>query len=185
MGFRHCKRRENTALTDQTKEFCHRYCVHFDRVRAYQEVFGVDVDKAKINARNLFKKANVVDYIDSILRERKQSVIEINVDKLIGELNAIALCRIDDVIDLNSGEILPEIEGDALAAVSEFTLDEFENEQVSKRKRRIKLSDKQKAIELLLRIQGYTTELPQALRVLEAYGVKLKQNESGEWVIEK
>ncbi len=157
MGFRHCTRRDNEGLNDPQKEFCHRYCVHFDRGLAYQEVYGFDINAktARANGNNLFKKQRIVNYVESILRERRQSVVEINVDELITELKAIAFIEIDKVEMLEPGEVLT-----------------------------VKMADKQKAITTLLQISGYSSDINQAIRTLETFGVRLRQDEDGKWRIE-
>lgn len=141
---------------------------------------------AGVEGCKLLKKPNISAYL-GYLKGQVEQEIKIDTVALISELTAIALTRINHLLNLETGEPLPlsQIPLDALASVAEFSVDEHSAEQMSKRKRRLKMHDKRSAIETLLKIEGYTSELNQALRTLEAYGVVLKQTETNEWVIEK
>lgn len=142
---------------------------------------------AGAEGHRLTKNPQILAYLNYLRSQVEQKVI-IDEVKLIQELNAIALSRIDNLIDLTSGQPLPLDElkqDDRLAAVAEFSYDELETERGIRRKRRLKTHDKIKAIETLLKISGYLSEINVGLRIMESYGVKLRQDENNEWYIEK
>lgn len=179
-------KRNNQGLSDKRKEFCHKYCATLDRAKAYLEVFPEsDPKKAYSNGTKLMQILEVNQYIEGIFQEKRNDTIKVDVSPLIRELQAIALTRINDVVDLDTGDILKTINGDALAAVSEFFVDEVERDDFYRRKKRVKLSPKIQAIDTLLKVAGYSSDLNVALRTLESYGITLEQNESGDWEIKK
>jgi hypothetical protein len=143
---------------------------------------------ASVEASKLLKNPSVSAYLNYLKSEKEKSVV-IDEVKLILELQAIGLSRVDQLIDLSTGQMLPKEEllknPSALAAISDLSIDEVETDQGIRRKRKLKMHPKIQAIETLLRVSGYLSDINLGLRIMESYGCKLRQNKDGKWMIEE
>lgn len=142
---------------------------------------------AGVEGHKLLKNPKISAYLN-YLRVQVEEEIIIDHVALLRELNAIALTRINHLVDIETGEPLPLKEltkGHALAAVQEIICEEIAGEHGTKRRRKLKQFSKKEAISELLKIQGYSGELNVAIRTLEAYGIRLRQDTVSEkWFIE-
>ncbi|MBD1825025.1 terminase small subunit [Cyanobacteria bacterium FACHB-DQ100] len=142
---------------------------------------------AGVEGCKLLKNPSISAYL-SYLKGQVEEKIVIDEARLIRELQSIAFARIDHLLDLDTGEMLPKdelLKSNALACVSDFSVDEIESGEGIKRKRKLKMFSKVQAIETLLKISGYSQELALGLRICESYGIKLRQNERSEWEVIK
>lgn len=120
-------------------------------------------------------------------RVNQEKINELNRDRLLLELSRIATADYRNIIDKETGDFMDihDIDPNLTAAISSFELTEKldKNGKVVKRFKNVKFMDKQKALELLAKINKWTED-PNADKTINNYGVMVVPNRevtSSEW----
>lgn len=179
--------RDYTDLNDRLKLFAHEYCSSLSQSEAYRRTHdctGKTKSQIACNAARLYAMPKVRRYIESIFSERKMN-LEISSARILQELAKIAFTNSADLIDIDTGRLKhsSEIEPDHLAALKGIAIDEFEDDRGSRSKSKIDLHDKLAALRLLAQVEGLTSDINQALKTLESYGIHLRKTDAGTWVV--
>lgn len=176
-------------LTVKERLFCEAYCSNGgNATRAYlQAGYVANTESvASTEGSKLLRKPEIAAYIKH-LQASVSKRFDISGDRLVQELAAIAFANPKEIFN-DEGELLPlsQIPDHCMGALAEFNVEtSIDRRGTVTTKRRGKLSDRQRALDTLMRITGLTSDLNQALKTLEAYGVHLRQSaETGEWTIE-
>ena len=173
-------------LTPRQRLFCQEYVVDSNAPRAY-EAAGYQSKRegyvADACASRLLKLAKIQAYISELL-EHKKKASGVTGERIISELAAIAFHRskktttikdgIATVIDSDdwdedSSAAVQEISGEATQIMGD------DSSLVAKRLK-VKTYDKVRALELLSKINGLTSDLPMAIATLKNYGIVLKRD---------
>lgn len=138
-------------MTEKQKIFANEYLVDLNATRAYRVAYpSVKKDEtARTNGSRLLTNANVAAYIAERMKERQERT-EITQDRVIEELAAIALARMDNYAEIKNNRVL-------IKDSAEFT--EMQARAIGGIKQgkfgiEVKLNDKLKALELLGRHLG-------------------------------
>lgn len=138
-------------MTEKQKIFANEYLVDLNATRAYRVAYpSVKKDEtARANGSRLLTNANVATYIAERMKERQERT-EITQDRVIEELAAIALARMDNYAEIKNNRVL-------IKDSAEFT--EMQARAIGGIKQgkfgiEVKLNDKLKALELLGRHLG-------------------------------
>lgn len=175
-------------LTQKQRAFAEAYCSNGGNgLRAvFQAGYGFSTDKAAATEANrLLKKPNVIAYI----RHLQASVsrrFDISTDRLVQELAAYVFTDSADIYD-DEGKLKPlsEIPKNIRRTINEIQTEErFDRDGNPIRKSKAKTPDKVRALELLAKITGASSELNLALACLEKYGIRLRQMPDGKWSVE-
>ena len=109
---------------------------------------GYSVDTAKeIGCENL-TKPNIQQAIAEHMAERSKRT-GINQDRVVLELAKIDFVKMTDVVDPDTGEILPNASDDDLACIESVKFKQSDNQYGGSIEREVKLASKMKALELL------------------------------------
>jgi phage terminase small subunit len=138
-------------VTEKQKIFANEYLIDLNATRAYRVAYpSVKKDEtARANGSRLLTNANVAAYIAERMKERQERT-EITQDRVIEELAAIALARMDNYADIKNNRVLikdsakfTEMQARAIGGIKQgkFGIE-------------VKLNDKLKALELLGRHFG-------------------------------
>lgn len=127
-------------MTKKQKRFIEEYLIDLNATQAAIRA-GYSPKTAKdIGCENL-AKPNISDAIDKAMAERSRRT-GINQDRILLELARIGLAKITDVVDPDTGKILPNASEDDLACIQSIKIkpNEFGTE------REVKLYDKKSAL---------------------------------------
>ena len=127
-------------VTKKQKRFVEEYLIDLNATQAAIRA-GYSPKTAKdIGCENL-AKPNISDAIDKAMAERSRRT-GINQDRILLELARIGLAKITDVVDPDTGKILPDASDDDLACIQSIKIkpNEFGTE------REVKLYDKKSAL---------------------------------------
>lgn len=127
-------------MTKKQKRFVEEYLIDLNATQAAIRA-GYSPKTAKdIGCENL-AKPNISDAIDKAMAERSRRT-GINQDRILLELARIGLAKITDVVDPDTGKILPDASDDDLACIQSIKIkpNEFGTE------REVKLYDKKSAL---------------------------------------
>lgn len=127
-------------MTKKQKRFIEEYLIDLNATQAAIRA-GYSPKTAKdIGCENL-AKPNISDAIDKAMAERSRRT-GINQDRILLELARIGLAKITDVVDPDTGKILPDASDDDLACIQSIKIkpNEFGTE------REVKLYDKKSAL---------------------------------------
>ena len=127
-------------MTKKQKRFVEEYLIDLNATQAAIRA-GYSPKTAKdIGCENL-AKPNISDAIDKAMAERSRRT-GINQDRILLELARIGLAKITDVVDPDTGKILPDASDDDLACIQSIKIkpNEFGTE------REVKLDDKKSAL---------------------------------------
>lgn len=127
-------------MTKKQKRFVEEYLIDLNATQAAIRA-GYSPKTAKdIGCENL-TKPNISDAIDKAMAERSRRT-GINQDRILLELARIGLAKITDVVDPDTGKILPDASEDDLACIQSIKIkpNEFGTE------REVKLYDKKSAL---------------------------------------
>lgn len=138
-------------MTEKQKIFANEYLIDLNATRAYRVAYpSVKKDEtARANGSRLLTNANVAAYIAERMKERQERT-EITQDRVVEELAAIALARMDNYAEIKNNRVL-------IKDSAEFT--EMQARAIGGIKQgkfgiEVKLNDKLKALELLGRHLG-------------------------------
>ena len=127
-------------MTKKQKRFIEEYLIDLNATQAAIRA-GYSPKTAKdIGCENL-AKPNISDAIDKAMAERSRRT-GINQDRILLELARIGLAKITDVVDPDTGKLLPNASEDDLACIQSIKIkpNEFGTE------REVKLYDKKSAL---------------------------------------
>ena len=134
-------------MTAKQKRFCDEYLIDLNATQAAIRA-GYSVDTAKeIGCENL-TKPNIQRAIAEHMAERSKRT-GINQDRVVLELAKIAFVKMTDVVDPDTGEILPNASDDDLACIESVKFKQSDNQYGGSIEREVKLASKMKALELL------------------------------------
>ena len=134
-------------LTKKQQLFVDEYLIDLNATQAAIRA-GYSVDTAKeIGCENL-TKPNIQQAIAEHMAERNKRT-GINQDRVVLELAKIAFVKMTDVVDPDTGEILPNASDDDLACIESVKFKQSDNQYGGSIEREVKLASKMKALELL------------------------------------
>ena len=134
-------------LTKKQQLFVDEYLIDLNATQAAIRA-GYSVDSAKeIGCENL-TKPNIQQAIAKAMAERSKRT-GINQDRVVLELAKIAFVKMTDIVDPDTGEILPNASDDDLACIESVKFKQSDNQYGGSIEREVKLSPKMKALELL------------------------------------
>ena len=134
-------------LTKKQQLFVDEYLIDLNATQAAIRA-GYSVDTAReIGCENL-TKPNIQQAIAKAMAERSKRT-GINQDRVVLELAKIAFVKMTDVVDPDTGEILPNASDDDLACIESVKFKQSDNQYGGSIEREVKLSPKMKALELL------------------------------------
>ena len=144
-------------MTEKQKRFCEEYIFDWNGVRAYQKVFkDANYNSARSKASQLLAKVNIKEYVGELQKDLEK-VAKISRLKVINEYQKLAFTSIADLHNTwierkQFDELTPEQK----AAISEvFTRTRKDDNGIEYEEVRIKLHDKQKALEAISKMLGY------------------------------
>ena len=134
-------------LTKKQQLFVDEYLIDLNATQAAIRA-GYSVDSARdIGCENL-TKPNIQKVIAERMAERSRRT-GVNQDRIVEELAKIAFVNIEDVVDTDTGEILPNASKDDLACIESVKFKQSDNQYGGSIEREVKLASKMKALELL------------------------------------
>lgn len=134
-------------LTEKQQRFVDEYLIDLNATQAAIRA-GYSVKTADaIGCENL-TKPNIQQAIAEHMAERSRRT-GINQDRVVLELARIAFVNIDDVVDTETGKILPDASRDDLACIEGIKYKESDNQFGGSVEREVKVASKLKALELL------------------------------------
>ena len=130
------------ALTDKQRMFCKEYMIDMNATQSAIRA-GYSETSARAIACDLLTKHNIQEYLNSLSKKRDERT-EITADRVLKELAKIAFFNAGDILkeDGNTKQ-LKDWSRDDLASVQEITDNAITGD------RKIKLSDKKAALDLL------------------------------------
>lgn len=138
-------------MTEKQKIFADEYLIDLNATRAYRKAYpSVKKDEtAAAAAARMLRNVNVADYIAERMQARQERT-EITQDKVLEELAAIAFARVTDYAEVKDDQVIIKdtsgLSGNQIKAIAGIKQGKFGIE--------VKLSDKEKALELLGRHLG-------------------------------
>lgn len=148
-------------MTNAQKIFCDEYLIDLNATRAYKVAYPKTKKEETINSASsrMLRNVKVREYIKEKMKEREQRT-EVTQDMVIKELSKIAFLDIRKLYNDEGGlKNIQNIDTDTAGAINSIeSVEEFDGhgedrEQIGYTKK-IKLSDKTKALELLGRHLG-------------------------------
>lgn len=140
------------ALRDKQRTFAEEYLIDLNATQAAIRA-GYSPKAAKQQGSRLLANANIRAYIDRKLAERSRRT-GINADRVLRELARVAFVNAADLIDDGSGLIRDEAKADDTAAIASVRVKRIPTEEGDIVEREIKLTDKNKALDMLCRHLG-------------------------------
>ncbi len=138
-------------MTEKQKIFADEYLIDLNATRAYRVAYPSvkKEEAAAVNGSKLLRNTKVATYIQERMKERQKRT-EITQDRVLEELAAIAFAKATDYAEVKEGQViikdtanLDEQQARAIAGIEE-----------GKFGIKVKLNDKEKALELLGRHLG-------------------------------
>ena len=138
-------------MTEKQKIFADEYLIDLNATRAYRVAYPSvkKEEAAAVNGSKLLRNTKVATYIQERMKERQKRT-EITQDRVLEELAAIAFAKATDYAEVKEGQViikdtanLDEQKARAIAGIEE-----------GKFGIKVKLNDKEKALELLGRHLG-------------------------------
>lgn len=143
-------------LTPKMDRFCLEYVVDFNATQAAIRA-GYAPYSAGVHASRMLKKANIQAKIIELRTETRNN-LNVTKENILGILMETIGARLEDITDAETGAVLPPSEWPPhmKRAVSSLESDEVEADgRLISMKRKVKLGDRNKAIEILNRMLGY------------------------------
>lgn len=143
-------------MTDKQKIFCDEYLIDMNATRAYKVAYpSCKKDKtARANSSRLIANANIQEYLDKRRKDRERRT-EITQDMVLKELAKIAFLDIRKMYD-DKGNLkyIHDIDDSTAGAITSIeSIEEFagygENREQIGYNKKVKMSDKAKALELI------------------------------------
>lgn len=138
-------------MTEKQKIFADEYLIDLNATRAYRKAYpSVKKDEtAAAAAARMLRNVNVADYIAERMQARQERT-EITQDRVLEELAAIAFARATDYAEVKDDQVFIK----DTAGLSENQIKAIAGIKQGKFGIEVKLSDKEKALELLGRHLG-------------------------------
>lgn len=138
-------------MTEKQKIFADEYLIDLNATRAYRKAYpSVKKDEtAAAAAARMLRNVNVADYIAERMQARQERT-EITQDRVLEELAAIAFARVTDYAEVKDDQVFIK----DTAGLSENQIKAIAGIKQGKFGIEVKLSDKEKALELLGRHLG-------------------------------
>ena len=181
-------------LTEKQLLFCKEYVIDLNATGAYKRA-GYKCKTEKTAAQcgyETLRKPEIQAYVSELRAERGKKT-QVTSERIVTELAAIAFHRTVNVMQIKdniaSAVDSDQWDEDSRVAVSEIQGDYFESssekgETVTK-KVKVKTYDKLKALEILAKITGLTNDFDGAIATLKNYGLTIKRNGDGQFVVEQ
>jgi phage terminase small subunit len=134
-------------LTEKQQRFVDEYLIDLNATQAAIRA-GYSVDTAKEIGYENLTKPHIQKVIAERMAERSKRT-GVNQDRIVEELAKIAFVNIEDVVDTDTGEILPNASKDDLACIESVKFKQSDNQYGGSIEREVKLASKMKALELL------------------------------------
>lgn len=173
-------------LTPQQRLFCQEYIVDSNAYKAYLAA-GYKAKSRSIadsSASKLLRLPKIQAYIAELL-ENKRKASEVTAERIVKELAAIAFHRSKKTTTIKDG-IATVIDSDDWDEESSAAVQEVSGEAIQTtgddggslvaKRLKVKTYDKVRALELLSKINGLTSDLPMAIATLKNYGIVLKRD---------
>lgn len=176
------KEKETTlGLTRRQQRFCEEYVASGFKSAsaAYQKVFTAKNDNvARVEASKLLKDLAIKRYIENLSNDLKKQTL-INAKDVIDECKLIAFADIRDAIDIVDGDVyiknVDALPSDVTKAISEVSSTNGKLGRTCK----VRFHDKLKALEMLSKFSGLSSDLNEAIAVFRRYGYEVQQTEVG------
>ena len=139
-------------MTPKQRKFVDEYLIDLNATQAAIRA-GYSPHTAEQQGHQLLEKTLVSAAVKKAMAERSRRT-GIAADRIINELARIAFSNAADVINPLDGSILPEAERDDTAAVQSVRTKTTPTKNGSAREHEVKLYDKLRALELLMRHLG-------------------------------
>ena len=138
---------KKAKLTEKQQRFVDEYLIDLNATQAAIRA-GYSVESARdIGCENL-TKPNIQQAIAEKMAERSKRT-GVNQDRVVLELAKIAFVNISDVVDTDTGEILPNASQDDLACIESVKFKQSDNQYGGSIEREVKVASKLKALEML------------------------------------
>lgn len=134
-------------LTDKQQKFVDEYLIDLNATQAAIRA-GYSVKTADVIGCENLTKPNIQQVIAEYMAARSKRT-GVNQDRVVLELARIAFVNIEDVVDTDTGKILPNATRDDLACVEGIKYKESDNQYGGSVEREVKVASKLKALELL------------------------------------
>lgn len=134
-------------LTKKQQLFVDEYLIDLNATQAAIRA-GYSVNTANEQGAQNLAKLSIQEAIAKAMAERSKRT-GINQDRVVLELAKIAFVKMTDVVDPDTGEILPNASDDDLACIESVKFKQSDNQYGGSIEREVKLSPKMKALELL------------------------------------
>lgn len=176
------KEKDDTfGLNKKQQRFCEEYVATGFKSAAgsYQKVFNSkNLNTAGVEASRLLNNLAVKKYISKLSEGLTQSAL-IKAEEIISECKLIAYADVRDAIDIVDGDIyiknIDALPSEVTKSISEISTSNGR----AGRTCRIKLHDKLKALEMLSKFSGLSSDLNEAMAVFRRYGYEIQQTETG------
>lgn len=134
-------------LSEQRQRFVEEYLIDLNGTQAAIRA-GYSVKTAQEQSSRLLSNVMVQEAISKAMAARSKRT-GVNQDRVVLELARIAFVNIEDVVDTDTGKILPNATRDDLACVEGIKYKESDNQYGGSVEREVKVASKLKALELL------------------------------------
>ena len=134
-------------LTDKQQKFVDEYLIDLNATQAAIRA-GYSVKTADVIGCENLTKPNIQQVIAEYMAARSKRT-GVNQDRVVLELARIAFVNIEDVVDTDTGKILPNATRDDLACVEGIKYKESDNQYGGSVELEVKVASKLKALELL------------------------------------
>lgn len=134
-------------LSEQRQRFVEEYLTDLNGTQAAIRA-GYSVKTAQEQSSRLLSNVMVQEAISKAMAVRSKRT-GVNQDRVVLELARIAFVNIEDVVDTDTGKILPNATRDDLACVEGIKYKESDNQYGGSVEREVKVASKLKALELL------------------------------------
>lgn len=143
-------------LSEQRQRFVEEYLIDLNGTQAAIRA-GYSVKTAQEQSSRLLSNVMVQEAISKAMAARSKRT-GVNQDRVVLELARIAFVNIEDVVDTDTGKILPNATRDDLACVEGIKYKESDNQYGGSVEREVKVASKLKALELLGKHLGMWNE---------------------------
>ena len=138
---------KTAKLTEKQQLFVEEYLIDLNATQAAIRA-GYSAKTADQQGSRMLANVKVQQAISVAMAERSKRT-GINQDRIVLELARIAFVNIDDVVDTETGKILPNASRDDLACIESIKYKESDNQFGGSVEREVKVASKLKALELL------------------------------------
>lgn len=152
-------------LNENQKAFCREYVKDWNATQAYLKVYKCEYDTAKNNGTRLLTNAYIKEYIE-YCKANLEEMSGISRQKVLEEFMKMAFSNIasfhNDWMHKKDFDKLTDIEK---ACISEIKNETITGDTYSKEIVKIKLHDKQKALENINKMMGYNVPEEQNINI--------------------